>query len=111
MTVQAGQRWRHWERGTVYEIIGFAMGQGGTIEDRPVVIYRGEDCQTWARTTAEFVERFEPLVDPQDTLPITTDAQNDLAGLARREQPPPPNLADYTDIGSGHPPRGRIGIP
>ena len=142
MTVQAGQRWHHKGRGTTYEVIAMATGQGSCIEGLPVVVYRGDDEQVWARALGEFANgRFDLVPDPPalaskcphcdgadygcplHACPVCakSSAQRphapgcpetaDLAGLARREQPPPPNLADYTDIGSGHPPRGRIGIP
>jgi len=64
--VLVGQRWRHKERGTVYEIIAVASGQGGDIEGRDVVVYvdapesRSHACSVWAREKKEFLDgRFE----------------------------------------------------
>ena len=57
-------RWRHVERGTVYEEIGRAELQAAMdlIEGDTLVIYRGEDGKLWARQEDEFEDgRFEAL--------------------------------------------------
>lgn len=60
---------RHVGRGTVYTVVGEATLQT-TIElydYEPLVIYRGEDGQLWARPTSEFNDgRFEALTTQED---------------------------------------------
>ncbi len=55
---------RHVKRGTVYDLVCVAMVQTDTpLNDYDqVMIYRGEDGQTWVRPLSEFNDgRFEPI--------------------------------------------------
>jgi predicted P-loop ATPase len=55
---------RHVKRGTVYDLVCVAMIQTDTpLSDYDqVMVYRGDDGQTWVRPLAEFSDgRFEPV--------------------------------------------------
>lgn len=57
-------RMRHVKRGTEYELVCVAMIQTDTpLNDYDqVMVYRGEDGQTWVRPLSEFGDgRFEPI--------------------------------------------------
>jgi hypothetical protein len=69
------RRFRHWKRGTTYEVIGYGRVQSGLwvepntcprpgpVDMREVVIYRGEeDGSMWVRPIEEFNDgRFEEI--------------------------------------------------
>lgn len=59
-------RWRHVKRGTRYLVVGIARMQcADDLDDAPLVVYRGQDGQLWARPRIEFLDgRFEKLSDP-----------------------------------------------
>lgn len=62
--VTPGQRFRHFKRGTEYEVIGIAELQASQPqqEHARLAIYRGDDGKLWARNTGEFSDgRFELL--------------------------------------------------
>jgi hypothetical protein len=69
--------WRHVKRGTVYTEIGRGKLQCAAnelLDDKPVVIYRGEDGALWVRGVTEFEDgRFERVTSaaqfPSFTLP------------------------------------------
>lgn len=57
-----GERWRHKKRGTTYTIVGKGELQMSEelVDGAPLVIYRGENGQLWARAEFEFYDgRFE----------------------------------------------------
>jgi hypothetical protein len=74
---QAPLAWRHVKRGTVYTEIGRGKLQCAAnelLDDKPVVIYRGEDGALWVRGVTEFEDgRFERVTSaaqfPSFTLP------------------------------------------
>ena len=50
-----GQCWRHVKRGSSYEIVGVATGQGGHQEGEALVVYRCmETTRLWVRSLDEF---------------------------------------------------------
>lgn len=57
------ERYRHKKRRTIYDVIACGRLQvDGDLDNEKVVIYRGEDGQTWVRPEYEFNDgRFEPL--------------------------------------------------
>jgi hypothetical protein len=56
-----GVEWRHVGRGLVYEVLCVGTGQGGSIEDKPVVVYVRKG-RVSVREESEFFARFEPVV-------------------------------------------------
>lgn len=67
-----GERVRHRQRGTEYEVLGVAelqIAYAPVMEGSKLAIYRGEDGRLWAREVGEFRDgRFEtitPAPDPE----------------------------------------------
>lgn len=63
---------RHRKRGTLYEVLGDAVLQSASDvrDDHPLIVYRGEDGQLWARPPTEFNDgRFEELSASQPPRP------------------------------------------
>lgn len=64
-----GKRYRHVKRGTIYTVIGEGKLQCSAnplLDDQPIVVYRGEDGQLWARGVDEFHDgRFVPASQPE----------------------------------------------
>ncbi|WP_223566886.1 hypothetical protein [Agrobacterium tumefaciens] len=59
----AEERYRHKKRGSTYTVMARGRLQvDGDLDNEKVVVYRGEDGQTWVRPEYEFNDgRFEPL--------------------------------------------------
>jgi hypothetical protein len=60
--VEIGQRWKHKKRGTFYVVtkIGTLQCSDSEFDDKPVVIYTGDNGNVYARPYAEFIDgRFE----------------------------------------------------
>jgi hypothetical protein len=59
----AEERYRHKKRGSIYTVTARGRLQvDGDLDNEKVVVYRGEDGQTWVRPEYEFNDgRFEPL--------------------------------------------------
>ncbi|WP_149898949.1 DUF1653 domain-containing protein [Rhizobium rhizogenes] len=59
----AQERYRHKKRGSIYTVMARGRLQvDGDLDNEKVVVYRGEDGQTWVRPEYEFNDgRFEPL--------------------------------------------------
>lgn len=71
-------RVRHLRRGSTYTVLGPARIQTATplTDLAEVVIYRGEDGETWARPVAEFEDgRFVPLSDEECANLLTPGAR------------------------------------
>ncbi|MGV1768750.1 hypothetical protein ACQZ6B_01110 [Agrobacterium vitis] len=73
--VQDVERYRHKKRGTEYSVIARGRLQvDGDLDNEKVVIYRGDDGQTWVRPEYEFNDgRFEQI-------PATAATKQDVAG-------------------------------
>lgn len=60
-----GERVRHKQRGTEYEVLGVAelqLASAPVLEGSKLAIYRGEDGRLWAREVGEFRDgRFETI--------------------------------------------------
>lgn len=64
--MKPGSVYRHEKRGTDYQIVGIAKLQNGgghpLFDDAPLVVYRGDDGQLWARHEKEFTDgRFKEI--------------------------------------------------
>lgn len=57
-TPAPGDFWQHVKRGSLYEVVGLAMGQGEGIEMVHLVVYReyASDGCLWVRPLAEFMD-------------------------------------------------------
>lgn len=74
------ERYRHLKRGSVYTVITRGRLQvDGDLDNETVVIYRGEDGQTWVRPEYEFNDgRFE-LLSTRSNGPLNVAVQSDAA--------------------------------
>lgn len=65
-----GERVRHLQRGTEYEVLGVAelqIASAPVTEGSKLAIYRGEDGRLWAREVGEFRDgRFETITPAPD---------------------------------------------
>lgn len=52
-----GTVWRHAKRSSLFQVVAMAIGEGGAIEDRDLVVYTDlETRRTWVRDVRQFMD-------------------------------------------------------
>lgn len=80
--------YRHKKRGTLYTVLGVGTLQCSAnelLDNQPIVVYRGEDGELWARGVAEFHDgRFEAVGDRISTsTPVVAHETPETSGKLR----------------------------